>query len=268
MKIFVRIFLVLLFPAILFSCGGDEDGGGLNVFSVEDDKELGAQMHQQIVDSSGLVILDRNQYPEAYAYLESMMAELLNSDDIRYRDEFNWTVTIIQDDSVLNAFATPGGYLYFYTGMIKYLDCEDHFAGVFGHEIAHADRRHSTQQLTRIYGIQVLFDIVFGGDAGALAEVTQGLLALSFSREHENEADEYSVRYLCDFPAVEADGAAGFFQRLIEEGQTGGVPEFLSTHPDPGDRVTNIQQTAQDLGCNTQEACDQDYQLFKTNWIP
>lgn len=264
MKRVFNFWLLLSLIGFLQSCGG-EDGDSINVFSVEDDKELGAQMDQYIRDSTDMIVLDRNQYPQAYAYLDSLTNEVLISDDIRYRDEFVWEVSIIQNDSVLNAFATPGGYLYFYTGLIKYLQCEDHFTGVLGHEIAHSDRRHSTEQLTKTYGIQLLFDVVFGGDAGALAQITQGLLGLKFSRNHETEADEFSVRYLCDVNNIEADGAAGFFQRLIEEGQTGGTPEFLSTHPSPENRVQNIEQTAVDLGCGTSQSCRTRYQQFQNS---
>ena len=68
----------------------------------------------------------------------------------------NGDLRIIHDDSTLNAFCTPGGYIYIYTGILKFLDSEDEFAGVLGHEIAHADLRHSTRQMTKQYGVQIL----------------------------------------------------------------------------------------------------------------
>jgi len=71
----------------------------------------------------------------------------------KHKDDFAWQVKIIDDPETLNAFATPGGYIYVYTGLIKFLDTEDQLAGVMGHEIAHADLRHSTRQMTSSYGV-------------------------------------------------------------------------------------------------------------------
>ncbi|MEZ4238261.1 MAG: M48 family metalloprotease [Myxococcota bacterium] len=196
------------------------------------------------------VILDRSQYAEAYAHLDAIRDEILSADAVNYPSRFDWETHIIDDDEVLNAFAAPGGYIYVYTGLIRYLDSEDHFAGVMGHEIAHADQRHSTQQLTKAYGIESLLGLIFGdADPGLAADVAAGLLSLEFSRTDEAEADEYSVRYLCDTPYA-ANGAAGFFEKLLAEGSVE-IPEFLSTHPSSASRVQDINAMAEELGCST-----------------
>jgi len=138
----------------------------------------------------------------------------LNSNGIIYRDEFTWQTKIIHDDTTLNAFAGPGGYIYVYTGLIKFLESEDHFAGVLAHEIAHADRRHVTDQLTTVYGLSFLLDILLGEEnPGTVAQIAAGLASLSFSRSKEKEADEYSVIYLCE-TEWKSNGAGGFFQIL------------------------------------------------------
>ena len=69
---------------------------------------------------------------------------------------------LIDDDKTLNAFCTPGGFIYVYTGLIKFLDSEDQLAGVMGHEIAHAALRHSTRQMTKVYGVQTLLQVATG----------------------------------------------------------------------------------------------------------
>ena len=79
-----------------------------------------------------------------------------------------------------------------YTGILKFLETEDQFAGVLGHEIGHADMRHSTRQMTKMYGIQILLDIL-AGDKKMLKEITAGIVGLKFSREHETKADQRSV---------------------------------------------------------------------------
>ena len=134
---------------------------------------------------------------------------------------------------------------------MKYLDNSSAVAGVMGHEIAHADRRHSGKQLTSQMGLQFLLQIVAGTSGQDIAQmvgVLAGLGSLKFGRDHEKEADEYSVKYLCP-TRYQTDGAHYFFKKLIDEGQANsGTPTFLSTHPDPGDRVANIQSQAAAAG--------------------
>src|SRR5690606_15543892 len=116
---------------------------------------------------------------------------------VQYRSEFPWEIYIIHRDDVVNAFCTPGGFIYIYTGLIKYLDDKSSLAGVLGHEMAHADKRHSTNQLTKKYGIQTLLDVVLGNNQNLLTQIGAELVSLSFSRSDETQADDYSVIYLC-----------------------------------------------------------------------
>jgi len=265
--VLLPLFLLLLLGSV--SCKKKENKGtGINIFSINDDKKLGLDMYNYVQDSGEYVVLDPVQYPEPYKYTNELVTKIIHSDDILHRDDFPWTVTLLKDDSILNAFATPGGYIYIYTGLIKYLDCEDHFAGVLGHEIAHADRRHSTQQLTKQYGLQFMLDLVLGKRQGALSNVTQSLITLSFGREAEAEADAYSVKYLCDMGNIQADGAAGFFKKLIAKGQSGNTPAFLSTHPSPESRVENIQNAAIASGCDTTQYCSNAYNTRLKNLLP
>ncbi|MEM6931813.1 MAG: M48 family metalloprotease, partial [Myxococcota bacterium] len=185
---------------------------GLNVFTVQDDIDLGMQLRDDInSDTKNFNVVARMDAPAAYAELDRMLDIVLESEDIRFRDEFAWEIHLIDDDKTLNAFAGPGGYIWIYSGIMRYLKVEDHFVGVLGHEVAHADRRHSTNQLTKAVGLDILLDVVVGQDRGAISQVTEGLLGLRFSRDDEAEADDFSVRYLCGTEYA-ADGAAGFFQ--------------------------------------------------------
>jgi len=238
-----------------------------NLFTIEDDIELGAQLAEEIASKpkeyGKILDPDDPANAEAYDHLQRVTDAVIDSEEIRYRDEFVWQLHIIDDDEVLNAFAAPGGYIYVYTGLIHYLEVEDHFAGVMGHEIAHADQRHSTQQLTKAYGVSTLLGVVFGSDPGVIAQVASGLLSLQFSRTDEAEADEFSVYYLCDTDYA-ANGTAGFFEKLSEEGGVG-VPEFLSTHPSPDNRVEDINNLAEDLGCSLDPNPNADWDGFKSS---
>jgi len=135
-----------------------------------------------------------------------------------------------------------------------------------GHEIAHADKRHSTTNLTKKYGVSLLLDVVFGrnssGLSGIAKDIAGGLGALSFSRATESEADAFSVEYLSK-TNYQCSGAAGFFQKIETQGGNS-TPVWLSTHPSPDNRVTAINAKAAELGCSTTVNTNlADYQAFK-----
>ena len=260
-KIFYASFFFL---AITFTaCEKDNPSdSSFNLFTIEDDKKLGAQVDAEIeANPQEYPILSPAQYPAAYDYIYKMRDSILASGNVFYAEEFPWEMHIIHDDNTLNAFATPAGYIYIYTGLIKFLEAEHELAGVMAHEMAHADRRHTTDQLTRIYGISILLNVIFGGNPNLLADIAATLVSLKFSRNAESEADEYSVIYLCP-TEYRADGAAAFFEKLINQG-TGSPPEFLSSHPNPGNRVADIQAKANELNCLGTGTFDQQYAAFK-----
>jgi len=236
--------------------------GGLNLFSIEEDKRLGLQVSQQIEsDSKQFPILKERGNEEVYRYIRKITNNILNSGKVKNKDNFAWQVKIIDDPKTLNAFATPGGYIYVYTGLIKFLDSEDELAGVMGHEIAHADQRHSTRQMTKTYGVSALLSMLSGkSNPGMIEQIAAGLVNLKFSRNHETESDKYSVIYLCG-TGYNAAGAAGFFKKM--EGRSG-TPQFMSTHPDPGNRVKNIEGQAAAQGCSTSEGSRAEYEKIKS----
>lgn len=265
---FRKPFIYLLLSFSLFILPACDKDGSVNIFSVEQDVELGKQVSGEIEKNSAeyplLPETGRNgRNEQAYTYLRAITAKILNSGKVAYRDEFVWQVKIIQNDEVLNAFCTPGGYIYVYTGLIKYLDTEDQLAGVMGHEIAHADKRHTTDNLTKQYGIQMLLDVVLGSNQNVATEIAKGLANLSYSRGAEKEADDASVIYLCP-TGYKSDGAAGFFEKMQSEADGGRVPEFLSTHPNPDNRIQAIKQKAQEEGCNINPMANTQYQTFKS----
>lgn len=254
-------YLIAAIMIVSASCSNPDDNS-INIFSVEDDIALGKQVSDEIAsDPVTYPVLDAVQNANAYEYVNHIRDKILDAGNVFYKDDFAWEMHIIKDDNTVNAFCTPGGYIYIYTGLLKYLASEDELAGVMGHEMAHADRRHTTDQLTKSYGIEFLLSILFSGSAYDYASIAASLVFLEFSREDESEADEYSVIYLCptDYNAA---GSAGFFEKLIADGASGGVPVFLSTHPDPGNRVTDINAAKVEQGCTGTATYDDAYQNF------
>lgn len=269
MKTSIKLLPPLLGLIILLfvSCSKDENADNtFNIFSVQDDISFGQELRAEIqAHPAQYPILDKNQYPDAYKHVNRIRDSILMWGDLKYRFDFDWDIDIIQNDSVLNAFCAPGGYICVYTGIIKYLDNEAQFAGVMGHEMAHADRRHSTDQLTKAYGIQILLGILIGNNPNQIAEIAANLAAgaasLAFSRDAEYESDEYSVKYLYN-TAYDSRGVGGFFQKMDGSPQS---PEFLSTHPHPDNRYDKILEHWEALGGKIGQEFETSYQNFKNS---
>ncbi|PJJ60336.1 M48 family metalloprotease [Hymenobacter chitinivorans] len=266
-RLFLKPWLLVgLVAASLGAASCSKDGDGVVLFSVQDDITLGDKVARQ-TDSLMRVapnqygrLLDRSSNAQAYDALDKVVNTVLNNGKLTYRNEFAWDVKIVQKDEK-NAFATPGGHIYVYTGLIKYLDHESQLAGVLGHEIAHADRRHTSKQLQTQYGIDILLSLVLGNNPNQLAQIAAGLGQLKFSRDAESEADQYSVIYLQSTPYT-CDGAAGFFIKAQSEGATN-PPAFLSTHPDPDNRIAAIQNKAKELSCQKSTESDANLATLK-----
>jgi predicted Zn-dependent protease len=245
---------------------GCDDNNNFVVFSIDDDITLGKQVRDEINSDPSYKLLPESQYREVYSYLYGIRDEILNSGEIAYKDKFPWELHIIQDDSTLNAFATPGGYIYVYTGLIKYLDQPDALAGVLGHEMAHADLRHSVRNLQKQYGVNILLSVVLGNNPNTLeqiaAQIAGGLAGLKFSREFETDADTHAVEYL-SHSHYACNGTALFFIKLTAEGNSNDPPEFLSTHPNPENRIENINKKVAELKCSTTLSGTAEFERIK-----
>lgn len=233
--------LTLCIFSVFYSCGA-------NLFSVSDDVSIGKDLDVQIR-------ADRQNYPimeghdDVRSYVSGIGRNILNSSSlIQYKNVFPYKFDVIQDDSTVNAFCIPGGYIYIYTGLIKFLDNEAALAGVMAHEIAHAERRHMTQRLTSYYGVSTVLSLVLGSNPNQFAEIAANLFVglgfLANSRSDETEADDYSIKYLRSSQYYPGS-IIFFFNKIREEqrkkGQTpGSLERLFATHPLPQDRIDNV----------------------------
>ena len=238
----------------------------MNLFPLSYDVDLGKQVDDDILSKPDeFPMLDKSKNREIYSYVNKIVQKILRTGKIKNKNNFKWEVKVIKDDKTLNAFATPGGYIYLYTGLILFLDSEDELAGVLGHEMAHADQRHSTRQLTKSLGVQVLLNVVLNtankdGKANeTIGQITSAIVGLKFSRTHETEADNFSVTYLCPTD-YSADGAAGFFKKMQNQPSP---PQWLSTHPNPKNRVEKITTAYTELGCKGTRKYKKEYESLK-----
>lgn len=259
---------LLVVGALVFggvqSCG-KESGGGINIFTVDDDIAFGKQLTEQIdANPAEYPPLSRAQHPEIYQMLERMRDQILATEQLRYKDKFAWEIKVIHAD-VCNAFCAPGGYIYFYTGILKYLDNEAQVAGILAHEMAHADCRHSTKQMTKDYGLQTLLGMLIGEDSSLLLKIAAGMAKgatiLAFSRQDETEADDRAVLYLSK-TTYEPLEVAGFFKKMVED-KSPQPPEFLSTHPNHENRIHDIEQECEKYKNGDYNTYKAEYQEFK-----
>ena len=203
---------------------------------------MGAQSDPAVVAQFGL-------YPDksVQAFIDRKGQEMVK---VSHRSDLKFTFRVV-DSPVINAFALPGGYVYFTRGILANFNNEAQFAGVLGHEIGHVTARHSVQQQTKsilgqvgLMGAMILSPRV--AQFGQQAMQGMQLLFLKFGRDAERQADELGVEYSSAI-GYDANQMADFFQTLSRERDLAGgeaIPDFLSTHPNPDDRYATVHQLA------------------------
>ncbi|KQS32865.1 M48 family metalloprotease [Dyadobacter sp. Leaf189] len=243
MKFQFHILLGLAAAGLFTGCSKNPVTGKKEIIFMSKEKEiaLGAESHPSIVATMG--IYDDKNLQSFINEKGKAMANISHRPDLPYQ-------FFIVDSPVVNAFAVPGGYVYFTRGIMAHFNNEAEFAGVLGHEIGHITARHSArQQTSQIFGqVGLLAGMVLSETVRGLAEQTQqalGLLLLSYSREHETESDKIGVEYSSKigYDAKEMADFFGTLKKISEKaGQT--IPTFQSTHPDPGDRRNKVDKLA------------------------
>lgn len=149
------------------------------------------------------------------------------------------------DSNMINAFATPGGYVYLYTGLLKSMDNESELASVMAHEISHIVARHSIKRLQAAMGVALLQQLVLGESSDALNAAVGIALNLSFanySRENEREADAYGISYMTG-AGYNPTGAVTMFEKLaaMSDGSTNFFEGLTSSHPETQERIANAR---------------------------
>jgi len=204
---------------------------------------LGAESDPAIIQQFGLYQNDAIQN-----FINARGQEMVK---VSHRPDLKFTFRIL-DSPVVNAFAVPGGYVYFTRGIMAHFNNEAEFAGVLGHEIGHVTARHSVEQYTKSTVAQVLLigGIIISPELRAFANEAQtamGLLFLKYSRDNESQSDQLGVEYSTKV-GYDAHEMADFFKTLkaLSESQGEELPTFFSTHPDPSDRYNKVDKAAEE----------------------
>jgi predicted Zn-dependent protease len=165
------------------------------------------------------------------------------------RPDLDWHFTVL-DSPVVNAFALPGGYIYVTRGLLAHANSEAQLAGVIGHEIGHVTARHSARQMSQqqLLGVGIAVASIASENAAFadLANAGAGLFLLRHSRDHERQSDELGIRYMvrAKYDPRELPGFFDVLDRLQTRAGGGDLPNWLSTHPAPENRVVDTRSMA------------------------
>jgi len=182
-------------------------------------------------------------YPDSQLqrYVSSLGMTLAKSSE---RPGLPWSFTVI-DDPVVNAFALPGGPIFVTRGILGYMNSEAELVSVLGHEIGHVTAKHSVNQMSKaqlaqigLVGVMIAKPELAGlADLGSQA---MGLLFMKFGRDDETQSDDLGFRYMTQAGYDPAEMAEMFKTLDRTSGGSDETPEWLSTHPNPGNRVATI----------------------------
>ncbi len=221
--------------------------------SLSEEKELGRKLLEQI-DEVLPLIKDGEVATYIQTLGESLVASLgTTSYDYRF---------FIVDQSIPNAFAVPGGYIFVFRGLIELMETEGELASILCHEIAHIEARHIHRRLEagKVANVAALAGVLAAALLGAGGAASQGLVAgtlagarsfqLKYSRDQEQEADQLGMRYLCK--AGYPPGAmVSAMQKMARQSwrSNSQIPSYLSTHPALDERIHQLQKIAEGMEC-------------------
>jgi len=237
---------------------------GFNTFSTQQDIELGRGAVQEI--EREVTLVNDAQLSEYVNRLGQNLAKFAPG------HRYPYTFKVVNAKEI-NAFALPGGPIYIHTGIISNAANEAQLAGVLAHEISHVALRHSTNQASKAILAQAPLAILGGvlsGGGGLLGQLAQlGIsfgaqsVFLKFSRGAEQQADEQGAQILYD-AGYDPRAMAQFFETIARESGGGGRLEFLSSHPNPGNRQANVTALAPKLGpAKSYTYDDSEFQAMK-----
>jgi predicted Zn-dependent protease len=219
---------------------------GLNLFSVQQDVEVGREVSKEAEQQ--IVMLNDRRVNDYLTRLGLRLASKAPGEKYPYQFK-------AVNDTSINAFALPGGFLYVNRGTIEVADNEAQLAGVMGHEIAHAALRHGTNQASKATLVQGALGVAGGAVGGnsIAGLVTQiggsfgaNSLLLKYSRDAERQADLVGTQILYD-NNYDPRAMAQFFEKLLSESK-GRTLQFFSSHPNPENRITAVNAEIKKMG--------------------
>lgn len=213
----------------------------LNSLSEPQEIQIGTEAQPQFIEQSGGLVPDQ----PIRTYVSNLGSRLAKLSE---RPDLPWEFNVLNTDQI-NAFALPGGKIFITRGLLSKMSNEAQLAGVLGHEIGHVNAEHMGQQMTRASvisaGVAILGAATEKDWLVTLGGATGGIYMLSFSRDQESQADELGVRYMTKAgynPQAQIQVMQILQQASGAGGGGGGALEIFQTHPNPGNRIKDLQK--------------------------
>ena len=176
---------------------------------------------------------------------------------------YNYRIYVVQNDD-MNAFASLGGNLVIFTGLIKYADMPEEVAAVLAHEMGHVEKRHVVNKVVKELGITLVLSVLSGGDPGFMNEILQQCVSTVFDRNQEGEADDYGLELL-EKIQIHPNAMAAIFRKIRDKYSSSTFEniEFLSTHPNTNTRIKKSLNYKTKEGFVSRAIEDIQWQLVK-----
>jgi Zn-dependent protease with chaperone function len=264
-RVLAWLMAVALFATPIAALAQTQISAPSNKYSVSDDVKLGREAAAQVRQQMPLI-----NDPQVQEYINSVGRRLAAAIPPQFQHpEFNYTFQVVNAKDI-NAFALPGGPTFVNRGMIDAARNEGELAGVMAHELSHVALRHATAQATETQKYQIgsvlgqIAGAVVGGGVGSVisqgSQMGFGLQTLKYSRKYETQADILGAQIMAR-AGYDPHDLANVFKTLEAQGGSSG-PQFMSSHPNPGNRFERINQEAAMLRVNPNRAT-QDTAAFR-----
>jgi len=225
-------------------------------------EQIGDQVHAELDAKGTRFITDRS----VTGYVEGIASPVFRQAK-EDRPGVEYHLHIIDDPKTVNAFATPGGHVYVYSGLLLAAENEAEVAGVLAHEAGHISGRHVERAMVNAYGLQTLAGVALGQSPSTTQKLAADLagtgVMLAHSRSEETEADEYGATYVSHV-GYDPHAMITFFQKLqANEGSSPRAMVWLRSHPLTQDRIDHLKRYIRDNRLSGTEVGEQRYESFR-----
>ena len=229
-------------------------GVSKEVFDAEDQVKIGNAISNSIQSNSQKFgVLNEMDYPELYFHLNTMIDQITNTSTVQHREDFDWKITILEDDDEVNAFIIPGGHLYVYTGLLRFFQGEHELVGAIAHEVAYADSDLLVNQLKNEFGSKKLSKVLSNDDSSDIIdEMAQSIKDMVYLESDVEKADSFCTDIICEF-VWDGDGLLS----ILKRGGTASAPiDWLQSKPVDNDRLVHLSNLIYDRGdsCGTPDS--------------
>lgn len=238
------ILFLLLTIGLMHSCRPDPQqdivvGQSKDKFDEADQIMIGNAISTMIKEpSNGFNVLAEEGYQEVYTHLNTLIDQISNTAKVQRRGQYDWKISILENDDELNAFIAPGGHLYICSGLLKFLEGEHELIGVIAHEIAYADSDNLINHLKMEFGSEKLSKVISDDPESdvIVLDIAYALGEMVFDEKEIKEADQFCTDIICEF---EWDGE-GLLSLIKRGGDPFKTIKWLQGRPVTGTRIDEL----------------------------